>query len=227
MTSATFATIPSRFTVGSRSTLLALLGALAAACGAEPTPEAFSALTASSTTASGATGAEVHVYVNDAPRLTALTGEQVFVLEPGGQVTHRAVLRAEAADDDGDDLAFSWSSPDCPEAIITVTAEAAAPGRPADDEDGDDDGDEDDGEDEDGDEGRGPGAGGARPTMAWSSVAFSAPAELACLVEVVARDAWRGGAAPAGSGLPVARGGEAVGRLQLSRAPALPAPGQP
>jgi hypothetical protein len=168
-----------------RSSLLTLasLGLLATGCGgAEPTAAAPMGATLGGPTNSivqtASDGAVVNVYLNHSPTITALPGAQEFPLDAAGHVFVRAQLAVTASDEDGDDLSYTWSTPNCPGAVLTF-----------------------------------PDASDHR------QVELLAGPDIACLVEVEVRDVWPGGSAPAGTGLAAARGGSALGRLQLSRPP--------
>jgi hypothetical protein len=167
------------------TTLLALaaLGLLATGCGgAEPAassaPGASSGTPTNSIVQTGSNGVVVNVYINHSPTITALPGSEEFPLDAAGHVFIRAQLSVTATDEDGDDLTYTWSTPNCPGAVLSF-----------------------------------PDASDHR------RVELLAGPEVACLVEVEVRDVWPGGSAPAGTGLPSARGGSALGRLQLSRPP--------
>jgi hypothetical protein len=167
------------------TTLLTLgaLGLLATGCGgAEPTaaapPAASEGGPTNSIVQTASNGAVVNVYLNHSPTITALPGAEEFPLDAAGHVFIRAQLSVTATDQDGDDLTYTWSTPNCPGAALSFP-DAADHHR----------------------------------------VELLAGPDVACLVEVEVRDVWPGGSAPAGTGLSPARGGSALGRLQLSRPP--------
>ncbi|MEI6226481.1 MAG: hypothetical protein WCS72_17180, partial [Deltaproteobacteria bacterium] len=100
-------------------------------------------------------------------------------------------LTANASDPDGDDLIFVWSSPDClfPAAGFTSTSVTTMAATVT----------------------QGPGALGVR------SVHFtSTDPSHGCTLRVDVKDAWKNGVIPAGSGLPLARGGDTVGLINAS-----------
>jgi hypothetical protein len=107
---------------------LLLLGALVAGCGGTapgvPSGLAGSVTGTSEDSPAGAgAGTTVLVYVNHAPNLTSLTGEQAFAVDTAGQVAMQVRLDVSATDEDGDDLRFTWLAPGCPDAVLTVTSE--------------------------------------------------------------------------------------------------------
>jgi hypothetical protein len=100
-------------------------------------------------------------------------------------------LTATASDPDGDDLVFVWSSPDCafPAAGFTSTSVTAMAATIT----------------------QGPGALGVR------SVHFTSnDPSHGCTLRVDVRDTWKNGVIPAGSGLPLARGGDTIGLINAS-----------
>jgi hypothetical protein len=170
-------------------TLLALalagLGALTAGCGAAPVETGSAGPDLSQAgqgtnliVTAGAPGVAVQVFLNHSPLIAGLGGSQEFLLDTAGQAVVHAELSVTATDEDGDDLTYLWTSPNCPAALIAFPA-------PAD------------------------------PTR----IDFTGDAAAACQVQVEVLDQWKGGLAPAGSGLPVAKGGSAIGRLQLAPPP--------
>jgi hypothetical protein len=128
MTATTAAASHPRTSTFGLTPALLLFGALVVGCGGTA-PGAPSSLTGSVTGASddapaaAGAGTTVVVYVNHAPSLTSLTGEQAFAIDTAGLVAMQVRLDVSATDEDGDDLRFTWLVPGCPDAVLTVTSE--------------------------------------------------------------------------------------------------------
>jgi hypothetical protein len=159
---------------------LAALTALATGCGGAAESAASSESSAvMSDGSNGAGGAAINVYLESSPIITAMTGLEEYRVGAGEVAGVEARIAVVAVDPDGDDLTYTWSTPDC------ASAELSFP-EPAD------------------------------MTQVVVHVEGSA---TDCVIQVEVRDFWKDQAPPAGSGLPAARGGLAVGRLRLSSPP--------
>jgi hypothetical protein len=169
------------------STLLAAaaLGALLSACGGEPPadvaaqPPGKAAPGSNLIGAPGPDGGALVVYLNFSPVISAMGAMETFPTDAAGQLYVKAYLSISATDQDGDDLDYEWSAPNCPAASISFP-------------------DRDD----------------------PARIEFMAGPGIACRVQVKVTDLWKGGP-PAGSNLPLAKGGEAYGLLELSRPPVI------
>jgi hypothetical protein len=163
-----------------KSCLLGALVLLAFDCGGGAgTPSSNSGEGSASLSGDGADAAgeaDVNVSLNHSPVITSMPARETFQIDGTGKaVSVEAEVSVVASDADGDELSYTWSSPDCPDALFTLSD----PSDPA-------------------------------------SIHFHNDGQDACEVRVEVRDFNR-----AQAGLPVARRGEAVGRILLSRIPDL------
>jgi hypothetical protein len=168
------------------STLLAAaIAALLAGCGGAPSAEVAAQASGGAAAdtnllnAIGQDGVTVTVYINNSPTIAGIGGLQTFPTDAAGHLYVKAYLSVSATDQDGDDLDYEWSSPNCPAATITFPHH--------DDQ---------------------------------SHVEFTAGPGTACKVQVKVTDLWKGGP-PVGSNLPLEKGGEALGILELSKPPTI------
>jgi uncharacterized membrane protein len=163
----------------------AALAALLSGCGSAPPADAAvdpSGKAAPGSNLIGVTGPDggtLVVYLNFSPVISAMGAMETFPTNAEGHLYVKAYLSVSATDQDGDDLDYEWSSPDCPAATITFPHH--------DDQ---------------------------------SHVEFTAGPGTACKVQVKVTDLWKGGA-PVGSNLPLEKGGETLGILELSRPPTI------
>jgi hypothetical protein len=136
--------------------------------------------------------AQVNAYPNSWPMISGILAAETFTMDATGKIVAIDVdVTATASDPDGDDLIFVWSSPDClfPAAGFTTTGTPTLSATIT----------------------HGPGALGTR------SVHFtSTDPSHGCTIRVDVKDAWKNGVVPAGSGLPLARGGDTIGLINAS-----------
>jgi hypothetical protein len=133
----------------------------------------------------------VFAYPNSWPMISSAVAAEAVTRDGAGQIaTVEMDVTVTASDPDGDDLTYVWTS-DC----IAAGSGFTAPGIPA----------------PVASISTGPGA------LASSTVHFrSTSLTTSCTIRAAVRDSWKNGIVPAGSGLPVLRGGETVGLVRSS-----------
>jgi hypothetical protein len=104
--------------------LLGVLGLLAIGCGGgggSSSSYSGGSATLGGDAADGTGEVDVNVIVNHSPGITSMPARETFLLDPAGQaVSVEAEISVEASDVDGDELSYEWSSPNCPDATISL-----------------------------------------------------------------------------------------------------------
>ena len=145
--------------------------------------------------------AVVTAYPNSWPIIGMIAAHEFFTKDSTGKLVGVDIdLIASASDPDGDDITYTWSTPNCPANGFTSgntpdNADGTAPALPA-----------------------GSTTLALGPGQFAQSLAHYRTSDTTdkCVIQVNVTDSWKGGIPPAGSGLPVARGGNTVGLINAS-----------